>query len=450
MSDALCGPSNPLQQFQKSTQLDRTLQQDRLTSRSSPVQGFRSPDQNAGILDPEFEAFQAGLPAPDLPQYQPFQHYGPEFAQPNQVPGWASDFQRMHISSPPPLQQQYQPAPSTDDWTQGFQKHLAQQAPRAQNSSPSPWGFQNRARYGNGMNGGYMGSMAAPGFAPNVLQSKGKEPAMQEFDDAAFEQAFDQARQGMMAEPRSQHEDEDMASTEQHLKEMADALSTPAEPASKLDQYHGYARDQMEFNINIEQSAGNESLMQERQDLADDTAALHDLDQHDQNATVPIERLMNHQMLREAQEFEDAQRSLGREPEEQEIVDEQQLKEDHDALAKTAHELLEKIEHNKTAKFKNSQFLGLMRKLRDREVHVEGDKMVETGVSTPTPRERPLSFDFPRPLREPLDPSQNGYESPGSPPWQPGHLHAGPAEHITCKVFGCSAYQHELEHTLHD
>merc|ERR1712072_720534 len=55
---------------------------------------------------------------------------------------------------------------------------------------------------------------------------------------------------------------------------------------------------------------------------------------------------------------------------------------DDDALAATAEELLNKVEHNKTDKFKNSQFLGLMRKLRDREVKVEGDQMVETTPSS--------------------------------------------------------------------
>jgi len=38
MADALCGSSNPLQNFQKYSQADRTLQQDRLTSRGSPAQ----------------------------------------------------------------------------------------------------------------------------------------------------------------------------------------------------------------------------------------------------------------------------------------------------------------------------------------------------------------------------------------------------------------------------
>lgn len=38
MGDALCGPSNALQNFQKHTAVDRTLQQDRLISRQSPSQ----------------------------------------------------------------------------------------------------------------------------------------------------------------------------------------------------------------------------------------------------------------------------------------------------------------------------------------------------------------------------------------------------------------------------
>jgi hypothetical protein len=38
MADALCGPSNALQNFQKHTTIDRTLQQDRLISRQSPPQ----------------------------------------------------------------------------------------------------------------------------------------------------------------------------------------------------------------------------------------------------------------------------------------------------------------------------------------------------------------------------------------------------------------------------
>ena len=71
----------------------------------------------------------------------------------------------------------------------------------------------------------------------------------------------------------------------------------------------------------------------------------------------------------------------------------QNTREGDDALAATAQELLEKVEHNQTDKFRNSQFLGLMRKLRDREVKVEGDKMVETVSASQIQPKRTLTPD---------------------------------------------------------
>ena len=59
---------------------------------------------------------------------------------------------------------------------------------------------------------------------------------------------------------------------------------------------------------------------------------------------------------------------------------EQQQAADNDDLARTASELLDKVQNNQTEKFQNSAFLGLMRRLRDHEVKVEGDKMVEVSV----------------------------------------------------------------------
>ncbi|KAI8364795.1 uncharacterized protein BYT42DRAFT_590459 [Radiomyces spectabilis] len=49
-----------------------------------------------------------------------------------------------------------------------------------------------------------------------------------------------------------------------------------------------------------------------------------------------------------------------------------------DALARTAAMLLESVDVESNPKFKNSQFMNLMRKLRDSEVSIQGDKMVET------------------------------------------------------------------------
>lgn len=51
---------------------------------------------------------------------------------------------------------------------------------------------------------------------------------------------------------------------------------------------------------------------------------------------------------------------------------------DNEALARTAAMLLDSVDVEANPKFKNSQFMNLMRKLRDSEVAIEGDKMVET------------------------------------------------------------------------
>lgn len=70
------------------------------------------------------------------------------------------------------------------------------------------------------------------------------------------------------------------------------------------------------------------------------------------------------------------------EPEIEPVVEEKQKQhepfvKEGDDLARTAGALLDSVSEDTSTKFQNSNFLALMRKLRDREVVVEGDKMVE-------------------------------------------------------------------------
>lgn len=51
---------------------------------------------------------------------------------------------------------------------------------------------------------------------------------------------------------------------------------------------------------------------------------------------------------------------------------------DADELARTAGQLLSAVQHDTSDKFQNSQFLALMRKIRDGEVRVEGEEFKET------------------------------------------------------------------------
>ena len=53
-----------------------------------------------------------------------------------------------------------------------------------------------------------------------------------------------------------------------------------------------------------------------------------------------------------------------------------------DLLARTAGLLIEAVEHERNPKFANSQFLGLMKQLRDRKAIVEGNDIVATPPQT--------------------------------------------------------------------
>ena len=75
------------------------------------------------------------------------------------------------------------------------------------------------------------------------------------------------------------------------------------------------------------------------------------------------------------QVFEDQQNIPVQQDKQEEQLE--QSSKDDDELANTAAELLNKVSHDTSTKFQNSAFLGLMRRLADREVKVEGDKMVE-------------------------------------------------------------------------
>ena len=53
---------------------------------------------------------------------------------------------------------------------------------------------------------------------------------------------------------------------------------------------------------------------------------------------------------------------------------------DADELARTAGQLLDNVKGDRSRKFQASSFLSLMRQLRDKEVRVEGDKLVDVSI----------------------------------------------------------------------
>ena len=103
--------------------------------------------------------------------------------------------------------------------------------------------------------------------------------------------------------------------------------------------------------------------------------------QYPLGARVPMNQERIWQELDDAGYMKTPQNELAdQEPKQKE---EQPKMNDDDEMAATAGRLLERVADNTSEKFQNSQFLELMRRLRDREVRVEGDKMVETNGQLP-------------------------------------------------------------------
>ena len=271
------------------------------------LQGFRTPNPNAGILDAEFEAFKAGEPVYSEP-YQDrsaWHNHIPSF-QPSSIPqsqaiDWASDFQNLHVhdaqASPLPSSQFRLEAPlqrnSSSLWQQDF---LQQNKGSSINYQPSNLGA-NYTPFA--MSAGNPGLYDRRYDGPIV----GQQPEIQasdSFDEEAFEKAFDAAKLEYQE---------------------VEATLQPGQPVHATQ-------------------------------LAETSQGLENRIHH---------RIGSDRILDEA-----SQRKEERETEQ-----------DADELARTAGQLLDNVKYDQSTKFRESNFLSLMRQLRDKEVKVEGDSIVD-------------------------------------------------------------------------
>lgn len=120
-----------------------------------------------------------------------------------------------------------------------------------------------------------------------------------------------------------------------------------------------FAQFQAEYGL-----AAGDKLEDEFEDEMDSWMSLHgpDLAQNDV-AGATAERPAN---------------SAERQPSEPE-----ETRTEQDDLAKTAHEILQSVSSNNSDKFKQSSFLGLMRRITAGEVVLQGDDLVETRTGQP-------------------------------------------------------------------
>lgn len=365
MAEALCGPSNPIQNLQKHTSVDRTLQQDRIVSRHSPAQGFRTSSPFAGTLDAEFHAFQAPkslnahqfplqpLQAFNQPQFPAqVQHVSP-FAAQHPASSWASDFQQLNLSSPRPAISSFQSRGEEfqdtvgNGWHTEFMEQADHQSRRAfshsNQVSGSGWQSQFQSQ-------SYMNGMMNYEF-PMLQQQQPQQapPEHLDFDEAAFERAFDAA-----------HSAAQQSALQSKGKERADDAVQPTFDMSFACTDPGDIMGEYDFDQNAS------TLGLDRQD-ADAVAQFSELrlarEDFGVHSPAPVE-----DVRRIGSDTIPAQKNLSPEAE-------------SDELARTAGQLLDTLKHEPNSKFQQSSFLGLMRQLRDREVRIEGDKMVSVSMT---------------------------------------------------------------------
>ena len=213
--------------------------------------------------------------------------------------------------------------------------------------------------------------------------SKQKQPENvlgSEFDEAAFEKAFDLARMEVIeSENRGKGEvatSKDDVISSQHIKTSGAELPFQVSGNTSADSKE----------VLQKLTATNEYVGREQERLQE----LYNL---------PV--LPSEQGKMEFAEYEN-------------IVDEASMDERKDLendmeadeeLARTAGQLLDSLKDEQSEKFQQSNFLALMRQLRDKEVRIEGDQIVDVSNSSSSPVIK--------------------------------HNHVGSADFITCKVMQC-------------
>lgn len=336
MADALCGPTNALQTFQKHTQVDRTLQQDRLTGpRHSPAQGFRSFDPRIGSLDAEFHAFENAPTNPFQLEQQAWRpDAGPShLSQPTS--SWASDFQNLHISNTPISVQQFRTeAPLVKSglgaWQQEFMQQRQSMSPIAQQKHPET--------ISQSSNQPYMPFAGSSSYMHNGMHDQHISSHIQSLEPKALEADFERAFQDAF----------------DHMQTMDTQATTTA-------------GDVVETILNRE--------------LHHETALQSEI--HEPSHAKIGSDAIEYTEVRDRTPDQDAR--------------------DASDLARVAGELVQNVSHETNEKFRNSQFLDLMRRIRDREIEVRNNDFESTQQTPSVPQqestqprpEEQHSFQFP-------------------------------------------------------
>lgn len=185
-----------------------------------------------------------------------------------------------------------------------------------------------------------------------------KQPQQEDvFDEVAFEKAFEDAK-AEMEQVQEQQGRENMLSNTNNLA----ALSDYQTELKLLGEHINNLRAGRNMQWNTEQNQWVEVQLGNDVPISG-SADLLTLSDH----LVEQERIGSDRILHQ----DDGRRA------------DTQLHDEADDLARTAGQLLDSVKHEQSQKFQESSFLALMRQLRDREVRVEGDRMINVSSSLP-------------------------------------------------------------------
>lgn len=302
--------------------------------------------------------------------------------------------------------------------------------------------------------------MQTPSFQNAQMSdvAQGKQRAQNDvpaFDEAAFEQAFAQAQQDMMevveaeqahAQPAQEALDLDrpgeMDPLLQRIRETRPAVYSAIQVWSETGL--GRTSEAVAYLENMSQMERNGSLIQDANEgrwIVDSLQSIVNRDAPQEVKTraeglikAINERLMSQYPLgtrvpmSEEQIWKDLEAAgymrtpeplqrMPQPPEEEQKQQEQPRPNQDDEMAATAGRLLERVADNTSEKFQNSQFLGLMRRLRDREVRVQEDKIVEVEGAAAAQQQTSTTSTTPPstiPTAQQTNPQQTHQQPPSS------------------------------------
>lgn len=336
-------------------------------------QGFRSPPgPNAGTLDAEFEAFQAGFPLgpavlePQLFLQGPMTHpLAPNHGQ-QQIPKWASDFQNLQLNEPQTSQSQYHqhallqhsnPTSWHHDYLSQSDTNLSHQGQQPQRPTGQKY---------SGRPYGYTGDLTLPhgNRLFSIAQQKQSEDQSEGvFDEAAFDRAFDAAGEELQDVTRQ------FPQNDSHINGQSHYTENREETVAMSGENDVWRSDEISSIIELLNRGMSWDGIGQQMGRSASSCRLY------------YERFLEYRARSHGQAWPDHSR-IGSDRIAEEVWDrKQEHKEadDGEELARTAGRLLENVKGDQSQKFQKSNFLSLMRQFRDKEVRVEGDTLV--GVS---------------------------------------------------------------------